>query len=89
MYGEQTGMRTAAVYWDAPDDNGSTITMYEVTFSRAGVDEGVVSATGTPAPTSVDVDDLVTGSGYTFNVRAINSVGGSAQSETSVEVSHR
>eukprot|EP00903_Cladosiphon_okamuranus_P005351 g5346.t2 len=60
--------------------------MYEVTFSRAGVDEGVVSVTGIPAPTSVDIEDLVTGSGYTFKVRAINSVGDGAQSENSVEV---
>lgn len=62
--------------------------MYEVTFSRAGVDEGVVSTSGSPAPTSVNIEDLVTGSSYTFAVRAINSVGGGAQSETSVEVSH-
>lgn len=89
VYGEQAGLRTAVVYWEAPEDNGSTITTYEVTYSRAGVDEGVVSATGSPAPTSVDIDGLVTGSSYAFVVQAVNSVGGGAQSEASVEVSHR
>lgn len=89
VYGEQAGLRTAVVYWDAPEDNGSPITMYEVTYSRAGVNEGVVSTTGSPATTSVNINDLDTSSSYTFTVRAINSVGGGAQSETSVEVSHR
>lgn len=88
VYGEQAGLRTARVYWAAPDDNGSTITTYEVTYSRAGVDEGVMSATGSPAPTFVDIEDLLTGSSYTFAVQAINSGGGSAPSETSVQVSH-
>lgn len=87
VYGEQAGLRTAVVYWEAPDDNGSAITMYEVTYSRAGVDEGVVSATGSPAPTSMEIDGLATGSSYSFTVQATNSVGSGAQSDTSVEVS--
>lgn len=87
VYGEQTGLRTARVYWDAPNDNGATITTYEVTYSRAGMDEVVMSATGNPAPTFVDIEGLVTGTSYAFTVQAFNSEGGGAQSETSVEVS--
>lgn len=88
VYGEQAGLRTARVYWQAPDDNGFAITTYEVTYSREGVDEGVLSANGSPASTFVDVENLLTGSSYAFTVQATNSGGSSAQSSTSDEVSH-
>lgn len=38
-----------------------TMTMYGITCSRAGVNEGVVSTTGNPAPTSADVNSFATG----------------------------
>lgn len=60
--------------------------MYEVTFSRTGLGEEGVNATGSPAPTSVNVSDLVTGSSYVFFVRAVNSIGSSEKSEGSDEV---
>lgn len=90
--GTQSGLRTAVVSWDEPEDNNATITMYEITYNRTvqsggdGVREGAVNTTGNPAPTDVNVTGLLTGSGYTFAVRAINSVGGGALSEGSDEV---
>ena len=60
--------------------------MYEVTYYRAGANEGVVT-TNNPTPTSVTVDGLMTGSTYTFAVRAISSAGDGVQSATSGEVS--
>lgn len=86
MNSQQSGLRRATVSWDAPDDHGVTITMYEVTYSRAGVAEGVTNTTGSPASTYLEVDDLITGSTYTFTVRAANSAGVGAQSESSNEV---
>lgn len=71
-------------------DNNSTITTYEVTHTRTGVtpaSKEAVNATGTPAPTFVNVTGLITGAGYTFKVRAINDVGSGAQSAESDEVS--
>lgn len=67
--------------------------MYEITYNRTvqsdgdGASEGTVNTTGNPAPTFVNVTGLITGSGYTFAVRAINSIGGGALSEGSEEVS--
>lgn len=93
VYGTQSGLRTAIVSWDAPEDNNTTITMYKITYNRTvqsggdGASELAVNTTGSPAPTSVNVTGLITGSGYTFAVRAINSVGHSTLSEGSDEVS--
>ncbi|CAM9978039.1 unnamed protein product, partial [Scytosiphon promiscuus] len=84
--GTQSQLGTAVVSWKAPHDNNSTITMYEVTFTRLGLDGGGMNTTGSPAPTSLNVSNLVTGSSYIFYVRAANSVGFSAKSEGSDEV---
>lgn len=95
VYGTQSGLQTTAVSWDAPGDNNATITMYEITYNRTvesggdGANEGAVNITGNPAPTSVIVSGLITGSGYTFAVRAVNSVGGGALSEGSDEVNSK
>ncbi|CAM9586659.1 unnamed protein product, partial [Hapterophycus canaliculatus] len=86
VYGTQSGVGMAIISWEAPEDNNSTITMYEVIFSRTDLDEGGINATGSPAPTSVNVSNLITGSIYTFFVRAVNSVGSSDKSEGSDEV---
>ena len=75
--------------WTAPEDNNSTITQYEVMYTRTGVIPAYVRAVNTsdsPAPTSVNVTGLSIGSGYTFKVRAINSFGWGAESEESDEV---
>lgn len=86
MNGTQSGLGTAIVSWEAPEDNNSTIIWYEVTFSQMGLDGGGVNTTDSPAPTSVNVSNLVTGSSYIFFVRAVNSVGAGAKSEGSNEV---
>lgn len=87
---------TMLVEWTTPVDNNSTITTYEVTSTLTGispVSEEVFNVTSanvtdviSPVPTSVNVTELITGSGYTFRVRAINSVGAGAQSVESDEV---
>lgn len=98
VYGLQSSSQrgTVLVEWTAPVDNNSTISTYEVTSTRSGVSPvvedafNVTSANLTdvmsPAPTSVNVTDLMTGSGYTFRVRAINNVGAGPQSVESNEV---
>ncbi|CAN0372277.1 unnamed protein product, partial [Ectocarpus sp. 13 AM-2016] len=86
VHGAQEGLRAVAVSWEAPEDNNSTITMYKVTYNSTGAHGGVVTATGSPPPTSTNITGLATGLGYTFAVRAINAVGAGAQSERSAEV---
>ncbi|MFB9750279.1 fibronectin type III domain-containing protein [Paenibacillus hodogayensis] len=67
----------ATVTFQAPTDNGGFATTgYEVTASP-----GNITATGTTSP--ITVTGLTNGTAYTFTVKAINRVGGSAASEPS------
>lgn len=91
VYGVQLSRErgTVRVAWTAPEDNNSTITHYEIRYTHTGVTPAYVGAVNTSdssVSTSVNVTGLSTGSGYTFNVRAINSFGWGAESEESDEV---
>ncbi|MBD2864185.1 fibronectin type III domain-containing protein [Paenibacillus sp. IB182363] len=67
----------ATVTFQAPADNGGfALTGYEVTASP-----GNITATGTTSP--ITVTGLTNGTAYTFTVKAINRLGGSAASELS------
>lgn len=66
----------AVVSFTAPADGGSPITGYEVLSSPG---EKMVAAHGSP----VTVTGLINGQTYTFTVRAVNSEGTGAASETS------
>ncbi|MDF2716357.1 MAG: hypothetical protein K0R28_3282 [Paenibacillus sp.] len=67
----------ATVTFQAPTDNGGfALTGYEVTASP-----GNITATGTTSP--ITVTGLTNGTAYTFTVKAINRLGGSAASEPS------
>ena len=62
--------------WVAPDDNGSAITGYEHQYYEMG---GTAPTTWMNAGdvTTVTISNLTKGTTYTFNVRAVNSVGAS------------
>ena len=62
--------------WVASDDNGSAITGYEHQYYEMG---GTAPTTWMNAGdvTTVTIDTLTKGTTYTFNVRAVNSVGAS------------
>ncbi|WP_158606505.1 fibronectin type III domain-containing protein [Paenibacillus ginsengarvi] len=71
------GNGQATVAFKAPTDNGGfAVTGYEVTASP-----GSLKATGTASP--IVVTGLTNGTAYTFTVKAINQLGGSAASESS------
>lgn len=72
------GNRQATITFTPPtEDGGSPITGYEVTASP-----GNLTVTGTASP--ITITGLNNGTGYTFTIKAINSVG---NSESSVETS--
>jgi hypothetical protein len=70
------GNGSATVTWAAPaSDGGSPIIAYTVT-PLTGVNSGpVVTVSGSPAPTSATVPNLINGLSYTFTVAAINANG--------------
>ncbi len=67
------GDSSAKVYFSAPSDGGSPITMYSVL-----ADSGSVSASGTSSP--ITIGGLVNGTTYTFTVTAKNAIGTGAPS---------
>tara|TARA_R110002126_G_scaffold112478_1_gene250719 strand:- start:1940 stop:3436 length:1497 start_codon:yes stop_codon:yes gene_type:complete len=75
-----TGTSTATVAYTAPASNGgATITQYDATSSPAGGTGTLVQAgSGT-----INVTGLTASTGYTFTVKATNSVGQSAASAAS------
>ncbi|MDA0161538.1 DUF4082 domain-containing protein [Solirubrobacter ginsenosidimutans] len=74
---------SATVRWTAPADGGRTITRYTITPYLAGVAKPSTTVTGSPAPTSAVVPDLLNGSSYTFKVTATNAVGDGPESAAS------
>jgi Fibronectin type III domain len=70
------GDGSATVTWTAPaSDGGSPIIAYTVT-GLSGVNAGpTVTVSGSPAPTSATVSNLINGLSYTFTVEAINANG--------------
>lgn len=71
---------SATVSFTAPaDDGGEVITSYTVTSSPGGL-----TATGGSSP--ITVNGLITGTAYTFTVRATNTVGSSTASSSSNSV---
>jgi hypothetical protein len=67
--------QSAVVRWTAPSDGGRTITRYTVTPYLAGVAQTPTTVTGSPAPATAVVPNLVNGTAYTFTVSATNAVG--------------
>ena len=75
------GITSATVTWTAPASNGSTITGYTVTPSKAGVAQTPVSFDA--STTTRTLTSLTAGSSYTFTVTAVNAVGTGAASPAS------
>ena len=65
------GDRKVALMWDSADANGSSITKYQYQ-QEGGVWKDV---SGGATATSVVVSGLTNGTGYRFNLRAVNDVG--------------
>ena len=65
----------AVVTWNAPNDNGASITTYRVT-SNTGIER-------TTSATSQTFDGLANGTAYSFTVEALNAVGWSPVSSQS------
>ncbi|WP_084106661.1 fibronectin type III domain-containing protein [Demequina sp. NBRC 110056] len=69
---------SARVSWEAPDNGGSTIIMYQVRRSSDGGSTwlpGYAWVMGQPAPTALTVTGLTPGTEYVFQVVARNSLG--------------
>jgi hypothetical protein len=80
------GVNEATISWTAAYDGGSPITEYEVTVSPStGVSGATTRLTGSSASSFV-FTGLAEAIGYSFVVRAINSVGSSAASDSSNSV---
>ena len=81
------GDSSASVSWTVPTANGgATITDYVIEYSSdSGATWTAFTHTASTA-TSATVTGLVNGRGYTFRIKAVNSVGNSAASAASVAV---
>jgi hypothetical protein len=77
------GNGKVTVRWTAPADGGRTITAYTVTPYAGGVPLATTTVTGSPAPTTAVVPNLVNGTAYTFTVLATNAIGSSGESQPS------
>ena len=67
-------------------DGGSPITSYVVTTTGGADPPGPVSVNGTPPGNSTTITGLTNGTAYSFTVRALNTVGSSAESAASTPV---
>ena len=75
-----TTQTTAALSWTAPTDTGGTpITEYQYRYQEGSTADGTWTDTNSTA-TSVTISNLTANTEYTFQVRAVNSVGNSAAS---------
>ena len=80
------GSSSAEVNWFAPlDDGGSPITGYRVRVWQVSTNT-VLRTIATGVVNSLAVTNLTNGTGYQFDVRAVNAVGGSAFSARSETV---
>ena len=73
--------------WSAPASNGAAITDYLVQSSANNGSTWSTFADGTSAATGATVTGLSAGSGYIFRVAAVNGVGSSAYSSSSLSTS--
>ena len=80
------GNTSAVVSWTAPPDGGSPITSYVVTTTGGADPPGPVNVNGTPPGDSTTITGLTNGTAYSFTVRALNTVGSSAESAASTPV---
>lgn len=75
------GPGLVTIGWSAPAwDGGAAVTAYTVTVYSGSTVAQVVTTTGSPAPESIIIGNLVNGSSYTFYVSATNRVGNGPQS---------
>ena len=80
-----TGETTADLSWTAPTDTGGTaITEYQYRFTTGSTAGGTWTDTDSTA-VSVTISSLTADTEYTFQVRAVNSVGNSAASTAVTE----
>ena len=78
----QTGGTSVELDWTAPSDNGgAAISDYDVRYQEGSTAGGTWTALG-QTTTSYTVSSLDKGTEYTFQVRAVNSVGDSAASSS-------
>eukprot|EP00744_Colponema_vietnamica_P003777 GILI01005732.1.p1 GENE.GILI01005732.1~~GILI01005732.1.p1 ORF type:complete len:2203 (+),score=253.12 GILI01005732.1:565-6609(+) len=77
-----TGRGIVAMSWTAPNDNGATITHYNIYYSDATVQFGSVSVAGPFTTTHGNVSTLTAGMTYKFQVAAVNVLGESELSST-------
>jgi outer membrane protein OmpA-like peptidoglycan-associated protein len=81
------GDASASVSWTAPASNGgAAITNYQIEYSSDSGATWTIFVRTVSTATSATVTGLVNGLGYTFRVKAVNSVGSSAASGVSASV---
>ncbi|WP_345802859.1 fibronectin type III domain-containing protein [Microbacterium sp. AZCO] len=73
----------STVSWSAPANGGDPITSYTITPYIGTTAQTPTTITGAPPATTATVTGLTNGTGYTFTVRATNSIGSSAESARS------
>jgi hypothetical protein len=74
------GNASATISWTAPNDHGSPITAYTISWTGSG--GGTQTQSSTANQTSAIVKNLQNGNGYTFSVTATNGVGQGPGSQT-------
>ncbi|WP_344092768.1 N,N-dimethylformamidase beta subunit family domain-containing protein [Microbacterium deminutum] len=77
------GSGQATVSWTAPNNGGSPITGYTVTPYVGAAAQSPTIVTGTPPATAATVSGLVSGTTYTFTVKATNAIGTGPESAPS------
>ena len=78
------GESSATVSWTAPADNNAAITEYRIHTDGSS---SYISVLGSPPATTANISSLTNGVGYSFQVRAVNSNGDGAWSDSSNLVS--
>jgi hypothetical protein len=80
------GNGSATVTWTAPDDGGSSLTLYTVRLYTTGSDAPISSQDVPPTLTSATFTSLTNGVGYSFDVFAYNAAGPGPASARSATV---
>ena len=76
------GHSTLDVWWSAPSDNGAAISDYDVEYRRAGFNTPWATKSHVGTATSTTISGLAASTYYQVRVRAQNSVGESAWSDS-------